>query len=152
MIVTKINPSMIKQFLEKELKEPSSPTTKGGTIFSPDEINYLTRYSSVSIYEFTQERETDNEFYELFNKWLHEEKQVEGYCNAYVFVYLRLGQKLSEDEFEYFERNIAECFEKNPIWLYEVNYRLRFKLRIRLLLCSKVKFRRVIRRKAWQSK
>lgn len=152
MIVTKINPPQIKQFLEKELTEPSSPTTKGGTIFSPDEINYLTRYSVVSIHEFTQESETDKEFYELFNKWLHEEKQVEGYCNAYVFVYLRRGQKLSEDEFEYFERNIAECFEKNPIWLYEVNYRLRFKLRIRLLRCSKVKFRRVVRRKAWQSK
>ena len=145
MIVNQIT-TPIREFLEKELKEPASPTTKGGTIFSPDEIDYLTRYSAVSIYEFMQEGETDKEFYEQFNKWLHEGKQIEGYCNVYVFVYLRQGQTLKEDEFAYFERNVAECFEKNPIWLYEVNYRLRFKLRIRLLLCSKMKFRRVIRK------
>ena len=63
MIVVK-NKTLFREFLES-LKVPSAPRMKGGTIFSPDEINYLTRYSTPLVYEFIQENETDREFYEM---------------------------------------------------------------------------------------
>ena len=72
MIVTKIE-TPFRQFLES-LKVPNSPNGKGGTLFSPDEINYLTRNSLASVYEFKQEDETDRKFYEMFVKWLYEEE------------------------------------------------------------------------------
>ncbi len=144
MIVNKID-TPIRELLEN-LKVPSTPKVKGGTIFNPDEIDYLTRYSSVSVHEFVQENETDREFYEMFIKWLHEELPIEGYCDTYMIVFLRHGQMLSKDEFEYFERNIPECFEKRPIWLYEINYRMRFRLRIKLICCLKFKFKRIVRK------
>ena len=64
MIATKIEMTF-REFLES-LKVPSAPRMKGGTIFNPDEINYLTRYSTPLVYEFVQENETDREFYEMF--------------------------------------------------------------------------------------
>lgn len=96
MIVVK-NKTLFREFLES-LKVPSAPRMKGGTIFSPDEINYLTRYSTPLVYEFIQENETDREFYEMFVKWLHEEMPVYGYVDVYMVVYLRYGQYLSNDE------------------------------------------------------
>ena len=60
MIVNKID-TPIRELLEN-LKVPSTPKVKGGTIFNPDEIDYLTRYSSVSVHEFVQENETAREF------------------------------------------------------------------------------------------
>ena len=56
MIVTKIEVPF-RQFLES-LKVPNSPNGKGGTLFSPDEINYLTQFSLPFVYEFRQENET----------------------------------------------------------------------------------------------
>ena len=89
MIVTKIE-IPFREFLES-LKIPSAPRIKGGKIFSPDEINYLTRYSTPSVYEFTQEigNETDREFYEMFIKWLQEEDLAYGYVDVYMIFYLR---------------------------------------------------------------
>ena len=144
MIVVK-NKTLFREFLES-LKVPSAPRMKGGTIFSPDEINYLTRYSTPLVYEFIQENETDREFYEMFVKWLHEEMPVYGYVDVYMVVYLRYGQYLSNDEFEYLERNVPECFEKGHVWLYEINYRRRFRLRIQLIRCLKKDFQRIIRK------
>ncbi len=144
MIVTKIE-TPFRKFLES-LKIPSAPLIKGGMIFSPDEINYLTRYSTPSIYEFTQEHETDREFYEMFVRWLHEEVLTYGYIDTYIISYLRYGQKLSNDEFEYLQRNIPERFEKGHTWLYEINYRRRFRLRIQLVRCFKHDFQRIIRK------
>ena len=69
-----------------------------------------------------------------------------GYVDVYMVVYLRYGQYLSNDEFEYLERNIPECFEKGHVWLYEINYRRRFRLRIQLIRCLKKDFQRVIRK------
>lgn len=144
MIVTKIE-TPFRKFLE-DLKVPSAPCMKGGTVFSPDEINYLARHSFPSVYEFTQEGETDREFYEMFVKWLHEEALTYGYIETYMLAYLRYGQHLSNDEFEYLERNIPECFMKGRVWLYELNYRRRFRLRIRLIRCLKKDFQRIIRK------
>jgi len=93
-----------------------------------------------------QENETDREFYEMFVKWLHEGMPVYGYVDIYMVVYLRYGQYLSNDEFEYLERNIPECFEKGHVWLYEINYRRRFRLRIQLIRCLKKDFQRIIRK------
>ena len=87
MIATKIE-MPFREFLES-LKVPSVPRMKGGTIFNPDEINYLVRYSIPLVYEFVQENETDREFYEKFVKWLHEEMPVYGYVDVYMVVYLR---------------------------------------------------------------
>lgn len=144
MIVTKIE-TRFRTFLEN-LKVPSAPLMKGGTIFSPDEINYLTRYSTPAVYEFAQERETDREFYEMFVKWLHEEALTYGYIDTYIIAYLRYGQKLSNDEFEYLQRNIPERYEKGHLWLYEINHRRRFRLRIQLIHCFKNDFQRIIRK------
>ena len=85
MIVTKIE-TPFKQFLES-LKVPSSPSGKGGTLFNPDEINYLTRNSRASVHEFKQEYETDREFYEMFVKWLHEEDPIHDYYIEMLFIY-----------------------------------------------------------------
>lgn len=144
MIVTKIE-TKFRTFLEN-LKVPSAPLMKGGTIFNPDEINYLTRYSTPSIHEFKQENETDREFYEMFIKWLHEEMPIYGYVDTYIVVYLRYRQNLGNDEFEYLQRNIPECFEKGHVWLYEINFRKRFRLRIHLICCLKNDFQRIIRK------
>ena len=148
MIVTKIE-TPFRKYLE-DLKVPSAPLMKGGTIFSPDEINYLTRCSTPSVYEFTQENETDREFYEMFVKWLHEEEPINGYVDTYIIVYLRYVQRLNTYEFEYFRRNIPECFMKGHVWLYEMNYRMRFRLRIKLIRCLKNDFQRIIRKKIYR--
>lgn len=150
MIITKIE-TPFREFLES-LKIPSAPRMIGGTIFSPDEINYLTRYSTPSVYDFTQEKETDREFYEMFIRCLHEESPMYGYVDTYAIVYLRYGQKLSNDEFEYLERNIPECFEKGHVWLYEINHRKRFRLRIQLIRCLKNDFQRIIRKSIHKEK
>ena len=143
MIVNKID-TPARAFLE-DLKIPSTPEAKGGTIFSPDEIDYLTRYSSVSIYEFAQETESDREFLELFIKWLNEEDTVEGYVDTYMIFYLRYMQRLTEDEFKYLEHNIPS-FGEGHSWLYELNYRRRFRLRIKLIHCLKKDFKVIIKK------
>lgn len=89
MIVTKID-TPFRKFLES-LKVPSAPRMKGGTIFNPDEINYLARYSIPLVYEFVQENETDRDFYEKFVKWL---------------------------QIEYLQTVVTQCFvnNKSEIW------------------------------------
>ena len=75
---------------------------------------------------------------------------LNGYMKKCLFMgmsmFIRYGQYLSNDEFEYLERNIPECFEKGHVWLYEINYRRRFRLRIQLIRCLKKDFQRVIRK------
>lgn len=145
MIVTKVE-TPFRQFLES-LKVPNSPQGKGGTLFSPDEINYLTGNSLTSVYEFKQEYETDREFYEMFIKWLHEEEPEHNYyIDAYLIFYLRKGQVLSEDELKFFEQTVPECFGRGRIWIYELNHRMRFRLRIQLICCLKTKFIRIIKK------
>ena len=63
-----------------------------------------------------------------------------------MIFYLRYGQNLTNDEFEYLQRNIPERFEKGHVWLYEINYRKRFRLRVRLIYCLKNDFQRIIRK------
>ena len=71
---------------------------------------------------------------------------VNGCDDGYMAVYLGCRQYISNDEFEYLERNIPECFEKGHVWLYEINYRRRFRLRIQLIRCLKKDFQRIIRK------
>ena len=111
MIVAKIN-TPFRKFLEG-LKIPSVPLMKGGVIFSPDEIDYLARFSIPSVHEFTQENETDREFYEMFVKWLYEEIPIYGYVDTYMVVYLRYGQKISNDEFEYLHEIFQSVLKKD---------------------------------------
>lgn len=145
-MITKKIETPFREFLEN-LKVPSAPRVKGGTIFNPDEIDYLTRHSTPSVYEFVQENETDRDFYEMFVKWLHEEEMPVGvysYVDVYMIVYLRYRQNLSIDEYAYFGQNIPECFENGHVWLYEINYRMRFRLRIQLIRCLKNDIKRII--------
>ena len=190
MIVTKIE-TPFRQFLEN-LKVPNSPNGKGGTLFSPDEINYLTRNSLASVYEFKQEYETDREFYEMFVKWLCEDelsfdykadavgtpgtpsKQVkyieeidrfckaedekylvwehrevsplDAYVDTYLILYLRNGEHLSDDDLNFLAHAMPNYTGKNHIWLYELNYRMRFRLRIQLIRCLKYDFTRLIKK------
>lgn len=190
MIVTKIE-TPFRQFLES-LKVPNSPNGKGGTLFSPDEINYLTRNSLASVYEFKQEDETDREFYEMFVKWLYEEeldfdykadaietpnelskkiKYIEeidrfwkaedekyliwehkgipfcdSYVDTYIILYLRNGEHLDDDSFKFLEQTIPNHTGRSHTWLYELNYRMRFRLRIQLIRCLKYDFTRLIKK------
>ena len=190
MIVTKIE-TPFRQFLES-LKVPNSPNGKGGTLFSPDEINYLTRNSLASVYEFKQEDETDREFYEMFVKWLYEEEldfdykadaietpnelskkikyieEIDRFCKAedekyliwehkgipfcdsyvdtYIILYLRNGEHLDDDSFKFLEQTIPNHTGRSHTWLYELNYRMRFRLRIQLIRCLKYDFTRLIKK------
>lgn len=190
MIVTKIE-TPFRQFLES-LKVPNSPNGKGCTLFSPDEINYLTRNSLASVYEFKQEDETDREFYEMFVKWLYEEEldfdykadaietpnelskkiryieEINRFCKAedekyliwehkgipfcdsyvdtYIILYLRNGEHLDDDSFKFLEQTIPNHTGRNHTWLYELNYRMRFRLRIQLIRCLKYDFTRLIKK------
>lgn len=190
MIVTKIE-TPFRQFLES-LKVPNSPNGKGDTLFSPDEINYLTRNSLASAYEFKQEDETDREFYEMFVKWLYEEEldfdykadaietpnefskkiryieEIDRFCKAedekyliwehkgipfcdsyvdtYIILYLRNGEHLDDDSFKFLEQTIPNHTGRSHTWLYELNYRMRFRLRIQLIRCLKYDFTRLIKK------
>lgn len=142
MLVNKIE-TPLKEYLE-EMKVPSLPKVKGGSLFSPDDIAYLARSSSYFIYEFAQEKdEEENDFYELFVKWLHEELH-EGYLDVYIIFYLFKDEYLSREQLDYFEQKIPECFEKGRVWFCELNYRFRNRLRIKLIFCKNREFRRFI--------
>lgn len=119
------------------------------SIFSPDEIEYLANNDAFEAMEFIQEDETDEEFLTLFSTWLHERPQQPFHTDYYVLLYLRKGEQLTDDQFEYMERNVAECFDVSHGWLYELNHRMRFRLRIKLICCYKKGFRRLTR-KDWR--
>lgn len=123
---------------------------KGKRIFSPDEVEYLANCDDFEAVELKQEDETDEEFLTLFSTWLHERPQQQGHIDYYILFYLRTGEQLTPNQFEYMERNVAECFETNHGWLYELNDRLRFRLRIRLICSHKKSFRRLVR-KDWRN-
>ena len=123
---------------------------KGKHIFSPDEVEYLADNDDFEAVELKQEDETDEEFLTLFSTWLHERPQQSGHTDYYILFYLRTGEQLTPEQFEYMERNVAECFETNHGWLYELNDRLRFRLRIRLISSHKKSFRRLVR-KDWRN-
>ena len=122
---------------------------KGKRIFSPDEVEYLANCDGFEAVELKQEDETDEEFLTLFSTWLHERPQQSGHTDYYILFYLRTGEQLTSEQFEYMERNVAECFETNHGWLYELNDRLRFRLRIRMICSYKKSFRRLVR-KDWR--
>ena len=118
-------------------------------IFSPDEVNYLADCYDFEAVEFKQESETDEEFLQLFSTWLHERPKKMGHVDYYVLFYLRTAEHLSREQFEFMERNVAECFDISHGWLYEINDRIRFRLRIRLM-CSYKRGIRRLTRKEWR--
>ena len=119
-------------------------------IFNPDEVKYLADCYEFEAVEFKQEDESDEEFFNLFSTWLHERPRQQGHVDYYILFYLRMGQTLTQEQFEFMERNVADCFETSHGWLYEVNYRMRFKLRIRLISSYKKSFNRLVR-KDWRN-
>ena len=118
-------------------------------IFSPDTVEYLLDYNGYEAVEFQQENETDDEFFKLFSVWLHERPKRQGYVDYYILVYNRKNEKLTDEQFEYMERNVAECFDASHGWLYEINHRIRFRLRIQLICSYKRKIKRLTRR-SWR--
>lgn len=59
---------------------------------------------------------------------------------------MRLGERLSDDEFEFLERNVADCFAYSHGWYYELNHRLRQRLRITLIMSQRSEFKRLIKK------
>ena len=118
----------------------------GKSIFSQDEIDYLSNGINFECVELKQEDEDDDEFLKLFSRWLHERPKKQGYVDYYIIVCLRKGERLTSEQFEYMERNVAECFDTSHGWLYEINHRMRFRLRIELICSYKKEFRRLTRK------
>ena len=115
-------------------------------LFSQDEIDYLSNGIHFECVELKQEDEDDNEFLRLFSTWLHERTKQQGHVDYYIIVCLRKGERLTPEQFEYMERNVAECFDTSHGWLYEINHRMRFRLRIELICSYKKEFRRLTRK------
>ena len=126
----------------------NSLKVRGHKILSDDTMNYLTAPGSLcAAYEFKQESESDHEFLRLFSTWLHEYPQpVDGHTEYYLLMGLRLGEHLSKENLEFLERNVAECFASSHGWYYELNHRLRHRLRITLIMSQQKEFRRLIRK------
>ena len=136
----------------KQVEQPmelylSSQKVRGHQILSEDTIKYLTGQGArCTAYEFKQEKEEDHEFLRLFSTWLHEHYQIGGHTEYYLLMGMRMGERLSADEFEFLERNVAECFASSHGWYYELNHRVRFRLRITLIMSQNTKFRRLIKK------
>lgn len=115
-------------------------------IFSQDEIDYLSNGINFECVELKQEDEDDDEFLKLFSTWLHERPKQQGHVDYYIIVCHRKGERLTSEQFEYMERNVADCFDTSHGWLYEINHRMRFRLRIELICSYKKEFRRLTRK------
>ena len=115
-------------------------------LFNDRELDFLLEHSKCEIYEFTQETETDSDvdFYHHFIEWI-KELPHHGYVYYYIIAGMKKGENLSDDEFDYLERNITECFDTGYGWIAQTNKERRFKRRIKLVLFEKHNgFRRLI--------
>ena len=127
MIVT-TNKLPMKTYLDR-LK------VEGKHILSKDTTNYLLDDSDCCAYEFLQEnREDDHEFLRLFTTWLHEQPRTDGYVEYYLLLGLRYRRSLKQEEFEFLEREVTECFASSHGWYYE------------LIVCRKRKFLQLIKK------
>ena len=108
--------------------------------------NPKARGSQCAAYEFKQEGENDHEFLRLFSTWLHEYPQIGGHTEYYLLMGMRQGEHLTDEEFEFLERNVAECFASSHGWYYEINHRMRFRLNITLIISQHKEFRRLIKK------
>lgn len=118
-------------------------------MFSDDELDFLLENSKCTIYEFTQEikNETDADFYHNFVAWLNE-SEIKGYVYYYIIAGMRKNETLSDEEFEYFERNVTSCFETGYGWITQTNHELRFKRRLKLIMFERIyPFYKLIKRK-----
>lgn len=149
------NKELGKQPKDMETKKIESPMreylsslkVRGHNILSEDTMDYLTEDGAkCAVYEFKQEGESDHEFLRQFSTWLHELPHVGGHVEYYLLMGMRMGERLSEDEFEFLERSVADCFSYSHGWYYEMNHRRRYRLRITLIMSQKTKFRRLIKK------
>ena len=130
----------MRQYLE-------SLKVRGLKILSEETMNDLTAPESIcAAYEFKQENESDHEFLRQFSEWLHEWPREEGHVEYYLLIGMRLGQRLSEEEYAFLERNVTECFAYSHGWYYELNHRRRFRLHITLIMSRNCNFRRLIKK------
>ena len=108
---------------------------------------YLTSPDSKCMaYEFKQENESDMEFLEYFSKWMHEWPKVEGHVEYYLLMGLRYNKHLSEEQYEYLERNFCDCFSFSHGWYYELNHRVRYRLHITLVMSQNRNFRNLVKK------
>lgn len=111
---------------------------RGCKMFSQDELDFFVESCRCSIYEFTQElqTETDADFYHHFAAWL-KESEINGYVYYYLIAGMRKNENLSGEEYEYLEKNITSCFDLGYGWITQTNHELRFKRRMKLILFEK---------------
>lgn len=124
----------------------SNLRVKQSSVFSPDEVDYLSSCDSFEYVELKQENEEDDEFLKLFSTWLHERPKQQGHVDYYILVFHRKGERLTPEQFEYMERNVADCFDVSHGWLCEINHRMRFRIHIRLICSYRKEFHRLTRK------
>lgn len=121
----------------------------GRCIFSEDTMAYLTAPEcECQAFEFVQEDESDEEFLISFAGWMHEQPVIEGHVEYYLLMGLRPNQPLSQEAYEFLERNVCDSFEFSHGWCCELTHRFRFRLRIRLIMSRNHRFCRLAKKKA----
>ena len=87
------------------------------------------------------------DFYHNFVAWLNE-SEIKGYVYYYIIAGMRKNETLSDEEHEYFERNVTSCFETGYGWITQTNHELRFKRRLKLIMFERIyPFYKLIKRK-----
>lgn len=122
---------------------------EGKQLFSDDTIDYLTSPEcDCQAFEFVQEDESDEEFLVSFAKWMHEMPVIPDHVEYYLLFGLRPNQPLSQEAYEFLERNVCDCFEFSHGWCCELTHRFRFRLRIKLIMSRNKRFCRLAKKKA----
>lgn len=138
--------------ITNEMKGPMNEYLKsikaeGRCIFSEDTITYLTAPGcDCQAFEFVQEDESDEEFLMYFVEWMHEQPVIEGHVEYYLLLGLRPNQPLSQEAYEFLERNVCDCFEFSHGWCCELKHRFRFRLRIKLIMSRNSRFTRMAKK------
>ena len=138
--------------ISKEVLQPMNEYLKsvkadGRCIFSEDTIAYLTAPEcDCQAFEFVQEDESDEEFLVSFAEWMHEMPVISGHVEYYLLLGLRPNQPLSQEAYEFLERNVCDCFEFSHGWCCELTHRFRFRLRIKLIMSCNSRFTRMAKK------
>ena len=102
---------------------------KADAIETPNELSKKIKY----IEEIDRFCKAEDEKYLI---WEHKGIPFcDSYVDTYIILYLRNGEHLDDDNFRFLEQTIPNHTGRSHTWLYELNYRMRFRLRIQLIRC-----------------
>lgn len=119
----------------------------GKQIFSDATIDFLTAPEcDCKAFEFVQEDESDKEFLVAFAEWMHGRPVISGHVEYYLLLWLRPERPLSQEAYEFLERNVSDCFEFSHGWYCELTHQSRSRLRIRLVMSRDSRFCRMAKR------